>query len=199
MVNIETLFKNMDDADSKTIFWYILLILIFIWIFQKVLVGLNVVFGIILATIIILYFISNKQEKIQERTDVINLKSDYIRPHPIKLQYYKDLVDFVFSIQDLYHTNPPAYEEMVDNIDDFLTVYEESHIVPELSGQNYSLAESKKLRAVNALQSLIFNIESSPILIGKLNHATHKLDEILDDYLGELYELNTREILKNGW
>lgn len=199
MAELDTIFNNIKNSDSSTKFLYICIILFFIWIFKRVSIGLNIVFGILLGTLLILYINSNKQEVIADVKETEKVKSESIRPQPKKIQNYTDLLDFVFSIQDFYVYNPLAFEDIVDNLDYFLTIYEESKIIESTAGINYGLAERKKQEAVNALNSLIFNVPTNKIIIDKLERSTDKLNELLDNYLQELYDINKKYINDFGY
>lgn len=198
-MDLDIIFRNLENTDNTTLFKYIFIITIFLAIFQRLLVGLNIVFGIILAVFLILYFNSKKQYNDSEYNKMIEMKKDYIRPKPLKLLEYTNLVNFIYSIQDFYIYNPQSYENMIDEIDNFLLIYEEAKNLPNLAGINYGIMEKHKQYALNHLHSLIFGLPSNISVTDKLNRSIDELDNILSEYHDELYNQNKINIAQYGY
>lgn len=180
----------IEEDDRKIIFIYFVILIIILFIIQKVNVNLNTLLGIFLF-FIILYIIRYNRKK---EKHILELKKDFIKPKPRKINDYEDILNFVFSIQDLYVYNVPVYEDMIDNIDSLLEIYEQSKISNELAGVNYDLARERKKDAVNSLHSIIHIIPNSKVLIDKLNKAIKILDNILQNYIDEIYTINKNYI-----
>ena len=189
-------FKNTSE---EKLFWYVVILTVIIAILRYLDISLITTIGIIFGVVIILNIKSyenNEDKKIQE---IYKQKKESIRPKPKNIQNYDELTDYLFSIQDLYGYNPPAYEEIVDNIDNFLEVYEESKLLPELSGTNYSIAEKRKHNALNALHSMIYKLPSSHNLVDKYVDSMRVLEGLLEKYLNEIYYINEEKIMKEGY
>jgi hypothetical protein len=198
-MNLDTVFRNFENSDNPTLFKYIFIIIIFLAIFQQLFVGLNIVFGLSIAVIIVIYMNSKKQYDTELKNNILKLKKDYIRPQPQRLQDYDELVDFVYSIQDFYIYNPQSYENMIDEIDNFLVLYEESKDIESLSGINYGLALKARHNAINALHSMIHKLPADNSVIDKLNRAIEQLDMLLEKYQIEMYNQNQVNLVKNGY
>jgi len=190
---------TINNLDSSKIFTYVVILIIFLFIFSKLSIGLNIFLGIILAIALMLYLYQTDQADIGNKNNLHKEKLQNIKPQPKSFGPYDDLVDFFFSIQELYYYNPPAYEEAVDNTDSFIVLYEQVLDGPQLAGLNYELAEKKKLNAVNAIQSLIFKIPTNKLVIHKLNNADRILDEILNKYLSTIYTTHYFNVLKYSY
>jgi hypothetical protein len=197
---METIIKDFRNTDAKTTFVYFCIIIIFIGVFSRLKIGLNIIFAIVMAVIIILYFNSVKNIDSEQTDKQYEEKYKIIKPVPQKIKSYSDIIDFLFSIQDFYVYNPPVYENLIDTIDDFFTLYEEANNDNALYGTNFLLAEEKKLNAVNILHSMIFSLPCSVnnVYTSKLNKATEKLNNILDKYLDEMFDKNKKYIYDNG-
>ncbi len=182
---------------------YLFFIIICVLLVFKILSGLNINLAIIFSTVIAFYFFkvlseSNKNKKNKEE-EMLKNKIKQIRPAPEIIEKYEDIVNFLFSIQDLYVFNPPAYEEMVESIKSFFIVYEESIKIKELAHHNFAIAESKFNNAVNCVHSIYLNSETDMDLNNKINRAFRTLYKLLKKYLDEI-ELNIKKDLKyNGY
>ena len=76
--NNNTPFENV----SKTsLFNYIVIIIIFLTIFSKLTIGLNIVFGLTLAVIVIMYLNKEEIKKVNDFNDIQQSKKDTMRPN----------------------------------------------------------------------------------------------------------------------
>jgi hypothetical protein len=196
---MDNLFYEIENSSTNIKYLFIIIPIILLFFFMKVNIKLNIMFSFIFATIIILYINYKNQKEQKDINKIYNLKKEYLRPKSTLINEYDSFVDFLFSIQDLYAYNPPAYESMVGHIESFLELYEESKIAHELAGINYGLADTKKRDAINNLHSIIYKLPGNHILVDKLNRAIEKLDDLSGDLLEEIYDINKLYILKNGY
>lgn len=192
-------FLQIERSDQKTLYVFGIIIIILLAIFQRLSVGLNIIFGLLLGTIFVLYLNTRNQFANKEIKEIYDKKTNLLRPKPKKIQEYEDFVDFFFSIQDLHPYNVPAYEDLIDSTDDFLLIYEESKLSPELAGFNYNLADGKRKDAVSSLHSIIYNLPNSFELMNKLNNATETLNTMMYKKLDEIYSLNKLHIFNKGY
>ncbi len=146
---------EIDKLDNKTIFWYSIVFCIILLFFSKFTVGLNIVFGFFIGFIIILYLYYNHMKLKEEQNKIILNERQILTPQPDNAMKYNNIVDFLFSIQDLYIYNPQAYEDMIEIIDQFFKLYEESNNDNSLAGMNYYQMIIEKNNAMNSLQSII--------------------------------------------
>jgi len=194
----ETVFLDINRND---LFKYIAIIIIFLAIFSRINIGLNIIFGLSLAFILINYLKSEKQKKVDKIIENNDIKIKQIRPPSIIINKYPELVDFLFSIQEFYPYSPLNYEDMIDNLEDFLILYENSKIDPKHAGQFYELAEKKKSDIINALYAIQCSIEVvvKKYYINKINDACEQLYFILSAYLDEMYTTNDKYIREYGY
>jgi len=140
-----------------------------------------------------------KTELRNEIEDERKVKLENINPAPQKIDDKHDMIDFLFSIQDLYVHNPLAYEEMVDNIDAFFTIYQ--HILDNsiYKAQMYDIVVSKKQNAVNSLHSMIYNLPTNSIVTDKYNRAHRRLETILTKYINIAHDEVQKDLKRNGY
>lgn len=214
-----TIYSFISSLDKQTLFFYTVIIIFFIFIFMFLPIGVNIIFGIILAIAIILYLYGkyqnmnqfnenniNNENMIDNNNNLDNIfdlnseqeKLNYIIPQPKNFNGNKDLIDFIFSIQDFYLLNPQAYEELINNLDNFLQLRKYIFDEDELSNYYYQIAESKKDNALNSLQSLIFTMPSNEYFNEKLKKSMDSLNLILNKYMNEIYDKCQDNVLKNG-
>ncbi len=193
------IYNIINKFDNKTLLRNIAIILFFIWIFSKICIGLNVVFGIFLAIVVIAYLYSKQETEQVIEADQFETKLSTIKPTLISGRQNEDIVDFLFSIQDFYIYNPQTYEEMIDNINAFYTVYDSLLNDEKFANYYYQIAESKKLNALNLLQSFIHNLPNEKLYTDKLDRAHERLETILNVYLNHLYDACDHNLIKNGY
>jgi hypothetical protein len=184
---------------NNFIFIYCVIFVIILAIFIKLQIGLNIIFGCVIAYIIIKLLNNKNETKIKENIDIENLKTSMITPTPILLKEYSDIINFLFSMQDYYKYNPQVYENIIDNLDNFFHLYQEVNKLNNLAGINYKLMNDLKLDTINLLQSLIYNLPEDNAYIIKLNNSFEILNGILSKYLFDIYIINKNNILNNGF
>lgn len=184
---------------KKLAFHYIVLFIVVIFLFSFLKIGLNIIFGFVIACMIIYFLKNTNEEKQKKEKEIISYEKKYILPKPQTLDDYDDIIKYLFSIQDMYYYNPQAYEEMVENLDFFFRTFDESNNNKEKIGYNYNLMTLYKSNSVNSLHSILHTLPNNKEYTEKLNNAIVILNKILDKYL-KLTEKNYEEhIYENGY
>jgi len=194
-------FTFIDSFENKTLFTYLAIMIIILAIFTRLSVQLNVILGLFIGVVVILYM-SEKQTLSNELFEKqMDIKLNTIKPVPYTLKDNKnpDLIDFLFSVQDFYVYNQLAYEEMIDNIESFLKLYDDIFNGDEkLVFYYYQIAESKKNNALNSLHSILYKLPVDPIITDKYDRAHKRLETILNKYMNQLYDKCSHILFKNG-
>jgi len=195
------IYTFINSFNNQILFRNIVILLIFLYFFLKLSIGLNIILALVLGIITILYlyeketlFTQIEQRREEEKKSIIQPKTDQIQTRGDK-----DLTDFLFSIQDLYVFNPQAYEEMIDNIESFLTLHESAFLNEKLCNYYYQIAESKKQNALNALHSIIFKLPHDKIYIDKFNRSHRRLETIMNKHLNEINDQCTAVLMRDGY
>jgi len=183
--------------DNKTLFFYIMIIIGIIFAFSKIDIKLNIVFGTGIALAIIYYLYMNYREKQEQENKILSFQKDYVLPHII--DGYDDITKFLFSIQDFYVHNPQSYIEMVNNINNFFRVYEETIVNKRNSGTNYELMNDYKRASMNSLHSIIYNFPNNREYTNKLNNSIQILSTMLDVYLNKVLDYQKEHLHEFGY
>ena len=191
-------YKILESINNEYLFLYILRFLIAIFYFRKKSIGLNIIFALGIGFLFVWYIYDKNETTLQLEETQMATKREAITPHPKELKEYDDVVDFVFSIQTFYQYNPKAYEEMIDNLDNFFKVYRIIHIGTPQFNDYFKIAETKKDNAINALCSIVFTLPNSTVMNDKHIRSHKRLETILNKYLNELYDMCQREELRQG-
>ena len=187
--------------NNKLSFIYMIIFIIIIGILSN---NKNNVFYLL--AFLILFVLYNNGIKIDNKE--INNKNNHnkktigkkkLMPQPKNINKYEDLEIFVFNIQEFIYFNHPAFEEMVDHLDNFLEYYDICIKVNKKANMYYHHIEKAKHESLNALHSIIFETPSSPQIIEKLNMSIKELDKILTKYLSHIQKIIEDDIILNGY
>jgi len=189
----------MDYLNNKTIFIYVCIFIVIIFLFSLKTVALNIFYGTFVACVII-YCIHYKSHKNAEmRNNIIDNKVTEISDNAnIHILNNKELISLLFSIKDIYYYNPDAYTEMMVALNNFTEIYEIIQEDKSLAGIYFDHMNTYKKQSLNALHSLIISVDNKDI-IKKINTATNVLEYILLDYLNDVYHTNSENIHKKGY
>jgi len=194
------IYSFLESLNNQTLFIYILIIIACMYLFQGVIIGLNVVCSIIIAIILISYFYNKRKASNDLKQEQIEMKKDIIKPKLYTIDTSKDdIIDFLFSIQDFYMYNQQAYEEMIDNLEVFFQIYSQITLDVSYCSYYYQIAESKKENALNSLHSIIFKLPNNRFFIDKYDRAHERLETILLKYINQMYSKCKRDLDKNGY
>ena len=193
------LYKIIETINSRNLFKYAVIIILSLVYFGTQNIKLNVLLAIFVALVYISYNYDELDTKKTQEEDIKELKREAIKPDPRNFEDKEDLVDLLFSIQDWYHYNPQAYEEMIDNLYAFFELYDSIKRGSKFCDQYYQIASSKKNNAINSLHSMIFTIPTHAEVMDKFNRAHKRMETIMNDYLNEIYDVCHRDLLKKGY
>lgn len=158
-----------------------------------------------LLVIFFAYYILNKNQNKNKDSnqDILNLEKKHkkikITPESKNINKYQDIENFIFNIQEFVVYNYPAFQEMIESLDNFLDMYDTCIKVNDKAAIYYYNLEKEKHNTLNALHSIIFEIPSSPHIIEKLNISIKELDKILTNYLNKIEKIINDDILINGY
>jgi len=198
----------MENINNKTsifnisptsIFIYFVIFCSCLVYFKNSKTTLGTLLGVLIAGVICFLLYQYEQETLLTTEKIHQTKAENIKPHPKRIQNYQDLTDFIFSVQDFYIYNPQAFIELIESLDTFLDVYESVMIDETLAGDLYSIAEEYKLKTLNSLHSFIITLPSSKKLTNKFDNSIKIYEELLNNYLYQIYEKNKKYIEKDGY
>src|SRR6185312_4290443 len=101
---------DLSNISNTNLISYLTIIIIICFILSKFDIKLNIVFGTVLGAFIVNYMYTQKKKESDEFDQTIKNQFDSIKPKPQLATKYVDIIQFLFSIQDLYIYNPQAYE-----------------------------------------------------------------------------------------
>ena len=106
---------------------------------------------------------------------------------PSTLNNYDDIVNFLYYINDFKQYNEQVYDNVLININDFLTLYEDYQIL-EINNKKLmaDVLLDTKFKILDNLSSFIYSFNNSPVLRNKLNESINLLNNILNRYLQKL-------------
>jgi hypothetical protein len=197
------LYKYIDSWDKQTLFNYVVIFILIIWLFSTSNMGVNILIGLIIASFVISYLnykTIDNINNIDNTHHVLNVqgfKKNIIIP-VLNNSMNENIVDFLYSIQDFYHYNPQQYSEVIKNINEFYILYETTILDNMICDINYNMMEQLKRDALNALSSISIAIPSHRQVIDKLDSACKMLDEIMTTSLDQIsdngYNVDTKII-----
>lgn len=190
---------NINNIDRITLFWYVVIFISTLYTFSKINISLSVVYGTFII-LLFLYFANENYVRTKNTSnDILKIKQETLFPKSQSINNYDDIVNFLFSIQDFYIYNPPAYEDMIESLNHFFILYEEILNNNELAGKHYDVLIDKVKIILNSLQSIIYNFPINVEYTKKLNYSVFVLQSILNKYLENIIKINENNIYKYGY
>lgn len=194
------LYKHIDSWDGTRLYTYVVVFIVVLWFFSTKNININLLFGLIIAGFIINYMNQRTINANDTYKDNMNIKKEAIKPKlSDESNTQEDIVNFFFSIQDLYYYNPLQYEEVIKKVNIFFDLYKVCFVDNSQSSTNYALMEQSKRDALNALASIIYNLPEDKRVRNILNNATNVLDEILTNHLDHISYLTDNELYKKNY
>lgn len=111
----------------------------------------------------------------------------------------KTLKNFMYLNQEFYYYNKQNWIDMVTDIDNFLSIYEDIVIDNSKAGILYQSMKDYKNNALFYLNGIKISCKDKKEVISKINKAVNDLEEILNKYLYDVYIKNELYIKNNGY
>ena len=92
--------------DNETLVYYIIILIGIIFVFSKLVIGLNLLFGFIIGCIVVFFLYTNYKEKQETENKVKSFQESLLLPKPEILTNHEKVEKYLFSIQDFYVYNP---------------------------------------------------------------------------------------------
>lgn len=137
---------------------------------------------------VINYYISNKKNNTNEK------KLTYIESGKDRIRNYKDVSDALF-IPEVKYYNSQAYNDCVEYVDAFLECYELIKIDPSKAAYLYDNMVDDKKYIMNSVISVSIKMPYEY----NLKDVIDNINEILDKYLLEVYNIYNDYLNNNGY
>jgi hypothetical protein len=194
------LYQYIDSWDGQRVFIYVVIFLVIFWFISRQNLGISTLIAIIIGAFAINYmnFRSIKNSDTQE--DIKKIKEDAIVPKVSEdTKEQNDIINFLFSIQDMFSYSPRQYIDMVTNINYFYDLYKMSFVDKLTSYTNYDRMKQYKCNALNALMSIIYSLPEDRRLREKIGLAASTLDEIMTKHLDQISYIMDEYTYKHGY
>lgn len=214
-----TVFDGFDDLsyfNKSNIIILIIIFIIFLYltnsIYQAIILALSIMY------IHYRYMIDNNKllnnqeyirnygNKIKKLDDLVlePYQEELIKNTFPKSKYIHDynnttLKNFMFLNQEFYYFNKQNWIDMVENIDNFLSIYEDIVIDNSKAGILYQSMKDYKNNALFYLNGIKISCKDKKEVINKINLAVNDLESILNKYLFDVYIKNDLYIKNNGF
>jgi hypothetical protein len=138
---------------------------------------------------IINYVINAKKEIIRDK------KQNIIKINNAKrILEHKDILDIIYNIEGYYYYNQQAFIELINHLEKFFEIYDIIKIDNKLSMTLYDNLVDLKYLILNTIISFEIKL---PYQIN-LNDVVNDMQNVLNKYLYEIYELHEKYIKNNG-
>lgn len=194
------LYEYIDSWNGQKVFIYVVVFLFILWFISRQNLGINVLIAMIIGAFVINYMNHRSVKTNDTQEDIKNIKIDAIEPkisNDTKKQ--DDIINFLFSIQDMYVYNPTQYIEMITNINNFYDLYKETDVDNQTSYVNYDLMKQYKRNALNSLSSIIFSLPDDRRVRDKINMSASILDTIMTKNLDQISYIIDNYTYKHGY
>ena len=189
----ENFFTTLRRIPNQSLYVYALIVIAFLFLAQWIEISFTTVILIITAVIIIIIIYSNEKITSVAAKEENKIKLEFIKPKPKRMIDYPDLVNFFYSIKQFYYINPNAFYAVVNNVEQFLGIYEammNNEII--YCKQMFEVANQFYRNALNHLHSLIFNMNVDKYITNKFQRSIKDLNVLLYQYVERLiHKCNT--------
>lgn len=187
----------MNNLSRDTLFYYVCLFIFIIYIFSNIKIGLNIVFGTMVAIILLGCLYTNKIKETKQHNEIEEREKKGIIPQPM-INDHEEIIDYLFSIQDFYAYNPMSYSSCVSEINNFFALYDETEDDNSLAGKNFEEMKIHKRNAMNSLNEISYKLEPNVEYDKKLQNAITNLEQILNYHLMHIYKIHQEYTYKHG-
>lgn len=196
---INNFINSILTSDEKSKFNYFIITIFMLVIINKINIKPKYIIALTISFLIIYYMKNEESNNLNDESLLKEEKKKLITPKIDKINDYDDLLNFIFSVQDLNIYNPQTYEEFIINIELFLQIYENTKMDDKFYTQYYHIADQVKNESINKLYSMIYNLSDNIEVRIKLENAVKVLKEILNNYMEELFKICNEKTKKNGY
>ena len=191
-------YNIITNSRPDVLFNYFVIAIVVIFFSSFVNVGMSVIIGVLVATIIIHFLYTYRENfdvsKLKEREEkfkLINTKKSVLKNH-IKF------VNIIFYISDIKHLNIRSFNILVSQIESFCNTFESCMTDFKLIPNLHSELNQLKINIMVTTNSLIYTINNWKYE-NKLRRVRNKLEEILNKYLEIIIKNNKKDIYYNGY
>lgn len=192
------MYNIINSSDPKSVFTYGLIIVIGIFVSQKIAWSSNVLIGLIFCSLIIYYVYTYKKHNVLTSIQMDEEKFSALNSKNQILQKYPKIVDFLFYMEEFKSNNIQEYETLVSMFENFCKLYEYCLIDNNLIFSSYNSLVDQKISILNTINNFIFTTiqtEYESILIKQKISA----EKIIDELLNNLVVLSKQKIYYNGY
>jgi hypothetical protein len=194
------LYEYIDKWNGNHVFTYVVVLLFILWLFSKRDIGVNMLIAIIIGWFTISYLNFKSESSINLQEKIQNIKKDNITPKlSDDAKDHKEIVDIIFSIEDLYVYNPLQHGDVIKYINYFYDLYKQSFIDNKTAYINYGLMKQYKRDALNSLMMIIFSLPEDKTVRDKINASAAVLDELMTKHLDQISYITSDYTYKNGY
>ena len=192
------IYNIIDDSRPDVLFNYFIIIVVFIFLSSTMNVAHSVLIGVLVASIIIHYLYTDRQNN-----DVSNLKEKHekfklINTKKSTLKNHTKFVNIIFYIADIKNLNIITFNRLVSQIESFCNTFESCMTDFKLISKLYNTMNQLKINILITVNSLIYTINNWKYE-KKINRVRNKLEEILNEYIGLIVKNNEKNIYYNGY
>ena len=200
----KNLYESIDSSSSINKFIYLFIIIFSFYIFNKITIKLNNIFGIIFSSIIILLFIQYTNKNIEIDDKDFKYKLKYINNNLLKNNYliksnfhkFTLFIDFLYDIKKYSKYSSKVYQELLNSTNTFLKIYLDINNNIEIN-KNKELATKYFKLSMNNYQSLIYSTPSNESQLKYFNDKMKIFYNIFQIYLKDI-NLKSKEEFDNN-
>ena len=198
------LYDIIKNTNSNILFLYGIGLFITIYIFTNYEFGINLFIGIILYSIIIIYFyvyqdkelLNNESKNVEKEKMVLtDTKSNTNLHDIIELKNYPDITNFLFYLKPYSQFSNVIYIDIVDLLKSFIIICEDCVINHDLISPLYQSLVDIKMKILFKLTSFQLNNDIN-INIDKIKTS---IENILNRMMEDLLLKNNKYIYYNGY
>ena len=216
-LNIDEKMQMINNNDI--LFYFLLFIVVFIF-FNNFEIKINQIFSIIICyllfTYLLNYNLNNKKTFYYNKKNEIDYLNEYLYSNNKNIENYNGinninkinvsyfyldpyLTNFLFNLRDFVSYNPQNYGRLLLHCNNILEIKKDVNIGIKNPWANFETANLEKKKALNNLQSIIYNVPNYNQYNKKINKSLDILHQILNKYLNDILNICNINIKKNNY
>ncbi len=195
---MNALYDIIHNEDNQTVFNYTVIMIIFIFVFNNITLKYSILIGMFFASIVIYYLYTDKSTTVMTKNAINTDKFEIVNPNTNIIENNKDIVDFLFYIENFKKYNIQNYYKITKLFEKFIVLYNSCLTDNALINDYYNSLNDTKYDIINCISQFEY-VTFSHQQSEKLTEAQNNAEILLNNYIDKIIKINNANIKMDGY